>query len=101
MSTCTTKENGGCVTRSSCQAAVEKACVTDSDGDACYWNGEKCIDKICENAPDTYTTNTECEGFLTNCITDGSGCVEYKNCDSAKIEDACTNKSCYWYDNKC
>lgn len=37
---CTTKEKGGCVIRTSCSAAkIKEACVKNSEGISCFWNG--------------------------------------------------------------
>ena len=99
--TCTTKSGGGCVTRSTCAAAtIQAACVTSSTGSICYWNGTACVDKTCANAPSTMTTNTACSGFLSNCITTGTGCVSNGACSVATIEAACvknlSGSPCIW-----
>ncbi|CAK68380.1 unnamed protein product (macronuclear) [Paramecium tetraurelia] len=103
---CTTKLNGGCVDRTTCNAAtIKDACKTNAKGELCFWDGTKCLDKICSNAPSTYKTNSECESYLEDCITNGNGCVDNLTCDSAKLEDACesdlSNKECAWVNNLC
>jgi Notch-like protein len=56
--TCTTKANGGCVTRTTCDSVtIEAACLRNNINEDCYWRGEECVDKICENAPLKYNTN--------------------------------------------
>lgn len=56
---CTTKKDGGCVTRAACSAATnQESCKTNSSGNLCYWNSANaCVDKNCAAAPATYTTN--------------------------------------------
>ncbi|CAD8070415.1 unnamed protein product [Paramecium primaurelia] len=100
--TCTTKLNGGCVTRTTCVAAtIKEACIQNILGKNCYWNGVNCVDKICANAPITLTTNSDCAGFLTGCITkSGGGCVESGSCSVANIQTACVQNvigiTCIW-----
>lgn len=80
--TCTTKLNGGCVTRTTCAAAtIQEACIQNALGKNCIWNGVNCVDKVCANAPTTLNTNSACAGFLEGCITkSGGGCVENGTC---------------------
>ncbi|CAD8110299.1 unnamed protein product [Paramecium primaurelia] len=100
--TCTTKANGGCVTRTTCAAAtIQAACIKNSTGGDCYWNGTACVDKSCTNAPTTMTTNSACAGFVTGCITkSGGGCVSNGACSAANIQAACVKNTsgidCIW-----
>lgn len=58
LSHCTTKVNGGCTLRLSCHdAQIESACIKDTNGNDCFWTGDQCKEKLCENAPPSYTTN--------------------------------------------
>nr|AAS94225.1 surface antigen A [Paramecium tetraurelia] len=99
---CTTKANGGCVTRTTCSAAtIQASCVKNSSGGDCYWNGTACVDKNCANAPVTMTTNSACAGFVTGCITkSGGGCVANGACSVANVQAACvknsSNQDCIW-----
>ncbi|CAD8176961.1 unnamed protein product [Paramecium pentaurelia] len=94
-STCTTKPNGGCVTRTTCAAAtIQAACIKNSSGGDCYWTGTACVDKTCTNAPTTMTTNSACAGFVTGCITkSGGGCVANGACSVANLPAACVKNS--------
>lgn len=83
---CTTKSGGGCIIKTTCAAAgIEAACVTNSAGGTCYWNGSACVDKICTNAPSNLTTNLTCQGYLSTCITTGSGCISNGACSVATV----------------
>ena len=43
---CVTKDGGGCMKISKCSAYnIEEACVIDIDGNYCFWDDNKCIDK--------------------------------------------------------
>ncbi|CAD8120354.1 unnamed protein product [Paramecium sonneborni] len=101
--TCTTKENGGCVTRTSCQAAkIREACIKNAEGFSCFWDGQNCLDKICQNAPKTLITNSECEEFQAGCITTlQGGCVQNRSCSAANTLIACYKNlngyPCIWY----
>ncbi|CAK64863.1 unnamed protein product (macronuclear) [Paramecium tetraurelia] len=100
--TCTTKANGGCVTRTTCAAAtIQAACVKNSSNGDCYWTGIVCIVKTCKNAPTTMITNTACGGFVTGCITKlGGGCVTNGPCSAANVQAACVKNTsgtdCIW-----
>ncbi|CAK70234.1 unnamed protein product (macronuclear) [Paramecium tetraurelia] len=99
---CTTKQNGGCITRTTCQAAsIQAACIKNSTNEDCYWTGTTCVDKICSNAPTTLTTNSACAAFSKGCITkQGGGCVLNGDCSAANISTACVkninNFDCIW-----
>lgn len=44
-------------------------------GLACWWaSGNNCVVKLCTHNT-TATTDSECEGFLSGCVTKGQGCV--------------------------
>ncbi|CAD8203698.1 unnamed protein product [Paramecium pentaurelia] len=103
---CTTKQEGGCIDRLLCSTyQIKEACKKDAIGNDCYWTGKQCVDKICENALNTYKTNEICQEYLDTCITNGKGCVLNSNCGAAIIQDAC-NKTmygtlCHWNGNVC
>ncbi|CAD8208460.1 unnamed protein product [Paramecium pentaurelia] len=100
ISTCTTKQGGGCVTRSNCGAAIQAACMKNSLGEDCFWNGTECVDKTCGNALAIYKTNSKCQAYLKKCITTGNGCTDNTGCSAAKIQEACdttlTGTPCHW-----
>ncbi|CAD8096596.1 unnamed protein product [Paramecium sonneborni] len=104
--TCTTKINGGCTIRSTCEAAkIQAACIKDNQNNECYWDGNSCKIKICINAPTSIKTNQECEQFFKGCITKANGgCVQNGECSAADSEVACikniNNINCIW-DNIC
>ena len=103
---CTIKANGGCITRTTCSITIIKeACTKDILGNECFWNGVSCVDKICDNAPNTLITNSDCDKFKGGCITkSGGGCVTNGSCSAANIEVACVKNSigvpCIW-DSSC
>ncbi|CAD8202267.1 unnamed protein product [Paramecium octaurelia] len=103
---CTTKLNGGCITRTTCSAAtIQAACIKNNTNEDCYWSGTACVDKICSNAPTTLTTNSACAAFSKGCITkQGGGCVQNGDCSAANISTACVknmnNFDCIW-DSTC
>ncbi|CAD8210801.1 unnamed protein product [Paramecium pentaurelia] len=105
ISTCTTKQGGGCVTRSNCGAAIQAACITNNLGEECFWNGTACVDKTCANALATNKTNASCQSYLKKCITTGSGCTDNTGCDAAKSKEACdktlTGGICHWDGSFC
>ncbi|CAK66069.1 unnamed protein product (macronuclear) [Paramecium tetraurelia] len=106
LPSCTTKQDGGCITRLLCSTnQTKEACNKDAVGNDCYWTGNKCVDKTCENALKNYKTNEECQVYLNNCITNGQGCVLNTSCGAAIIEEACdktiNGKLCHWDGSTC
>ncbi|KAM3142501.1 hypothetical protein pb186bvf_005403 [Paramecium bursaria] len=85
LSGCITTLGGGCVQNLSCaSASVQQACISDSQGKACIWNGT-CLPKICINAPDAYNTELLCQSFLPTCtVGTAKTCVD-RTCENASL----------------
>ncbi|CAD8114587.1 unnamed protein product [Paramecium primaurelia] len=103
---CTTKKGGGCVQRSNCQdAQVQEACVVNQYGEGCFWDGVKCMNILCENAPSSYTTYEQCQSIHKICITNGNGCISNYGCEFATTEQFCykdgEDNECIWRNNHC
>ncbi|CAD8170603.1 unnamed protein product [Paramecium octaurelia] len=101
LSHCTTKANGGCTMRLRCNdAQIEDACIKDTNGNDCFWTGDQCKEKLCENAPPSYVTNQQCSYLSSNCITNGQGCSINHGCTSALKEEFCEKDAegnpCIW-----
>ncbi|CAK82827.1 unnamed protein product (macronuclear) [Paramecium tetraurelia] len=111
ISTCTTKIGGGCVdSQNKCSdQTLEIQCVWDKLKQiACYWDGDKCKDRICDNAPTSMNTDDACKTFRTDgtCTTKANGgCVTRTTCAAAAIEASCIKNSsggdCYWTGTAC
>ncbi|CAD8124536.1 unnamed protein product [Paramecium sonneborni] len=100
---CTTKKDGGCVTRTNCGSATNQAaCVKNSSGEDCFWNPttSTCVDKTCANALPSNKTNASCQSYLKECITTGNGCTKNTGCGAATIKEACdktlSGGLCHW-----
>ncbi|CAD8157933.1 unnamed protein product [Paramecium octaurelia] len=111
ISTCTTKTGGGCVdSGNNCSdQTLEIQCVWNKlSTTACYWDGDKCKDRICDNASTSMTTDDACKTFRTDgtCTTKANGgCVTRTTCAAAVIEASCIKDSsggdCYWTGTAC
>ncbi|CAD8196366.1 unnamed protein product [Paramecium pentaurelia] len=85
-------------------------CTINKNGDICYWNKstQKCEDKNCDNAPDSFTNNDQCLSWLQNCTVKsaGLGCqTKVSDCVQYTTENQCiqtiTGDPCFWNQNKC
>ncbi|CAD8109110.1 unnamed protein product [Paramecium primaurelia] len=98
---CTTKNGGGCVTKSTCAAVtVDAACTTALNGTICAWDSEqnKCRDKDCQDF--SGTTHAACQGQRAGCTVGANGkCARVQNCEQTTLRSACiegTNGPCLW-----
>ncbi|CAD8114481.1 unnamed protein product [Paramecium primaurelia] len=109
MSKCTVSEQSGCVdSGDACSnQKLEKQCIWDkSKSQSCAWISDKCVSRICQNAPVTYTTFEQCNEFLSTCTAQlNGGCINISSCENIKVELGCVmnmNKQpCIWIDNNC
>ncbi|CAD8151469.1 unnamed protein product [Paramecium octaurelia] len=99
---CTTQKDGGCVLRSSCDAAnTQNACTKDYYGNDCFWVDGYCKSKLCSNATKDIVTNVGCQAINANCITkSGGGCMTNGECSIANVDYACKKnlrgEQCFW-----
>ncbi|CAD8109099.1 unnamed protein product [Paramecium primaurelia] len=98
---CTTKNGGGCVTKSTCAAVtVDAACTIALNGTICAWDSaqNKCRDKDCQDF--SGTTHAACQGQRVGCTAGANGkCARVQNCEQTTIISACiegTNGPCLW-----
>ncbi|CAD8109130.1 unnamed protein product [Paramecium primaurelia] len=98
---CTTKNGGGCVTKSTCAAVtVDAACTTALNGTICAWDSaqNKCRDKDCQDF--SGTTHAACQGQRAGCTAGANGkCARVQNCEQTTLRSACiegTNGPCLW-----
>ncbi|CAD8108961.1 unnamed protein product [Paramecium primaurelia] len=98
---CTTKNGGGCVTKSTCAAVtVDAACTTALNGTICAWDSalNKCRDKDCQDF--SGTTHAACQAQRAGCTAGANGkCARVQNCEQTTIRSACiegTNGPCLW-----
>ncbi|CAD8125030.1 unnamed protein product [Paramecium sonneborni] len=98
---CTTKNGGGCVTKSTCSAVtIDAACTTALNGTVCAWDSaqNKCRDKDCQDF--SGTTHAACQGQRPGCTAGANGkCARVQNCEQTTIRSACiegTNGPCLW-----
>ncbi|CAD8126420.1 unnamed protein product [Paramecium sonneborni] len=130
ISTCVSNQFGGCKTQTqteiytttnsveseslsqgiqqqkykTCQEiTVISDCETYEGSIKCFWQDNKCIDKICQNASKNLKKNSECQQFLSYCITtNGGGCINNGSCMVANISEACSKDineiDCFWND---
>ncbi|CAD8210868.1 unnamed protein product [Paramecium octaurelia] len=111
LTSCTVKAAGvGCQTKASdcVQYTTEIQCTLTFSGDPCFWNQNKCLAKICDNAPDTYINHDQCSQFLSTCTVqqDLTGCESKKaSCSNYQKEDQCVSlmdgSFCAFQDNVC
>nr|CAA09180.1 surface antigen G [Paramecium tetraurelia] len=100
---CTTKNGGGCVTKSTCAAVtIDVACTTALNGTICAWDSaqNKCRDKDCQDF--SGTTHAACQAQRAGCTAGASGkCARVQNCEQTQVRSACiegTNGPCLWID---
>nr|P17053.1 RecName: Full=G surface protein, allelic form 168; Flags: Precursor [Paramecium primaurelia]CAA36378.1 unnamed protein product [Paramecium primaurelia] len=100
---CTTKNGGGCVTKSTCSAVtIDVACTTALNGTVCAWDSaqNKCRDKDCQDF--SGTTHAACQAQRAGCTAGASGkCARVQNCEQTSVRAACiegTNGPCLWID---
>ncbi|CAD8124653.1 unnamed protein product [Paramecium sonneborni] len=98
---CTTKNGGGCVTKSTCSAVtIDVACTTALNGTVCAWDAaqNKCRDKDCQDF--SGTTHAACQVQKAGCTAGANGkCARVQNCEQTTIRSACiegTNGPCLW-----
>ncbi|CAD8145016.1 unnamed protein product [Paramecium octaurelia] len=98
---CTTKNGGGCVTKSTCSAVtIDVACTTALNGTVCAWDSaqNKCRDKDCQDF--SGTTHAACQTQRAGCTAGANGkCARVQNCEQTTIRSACiegTNGPCLW-----
>ncbi|CAD8176717.1 unnamed protein product [Paramecium octaurelia] len=106
---CTSKGKG-CITIGACSsyttAAICSAAKTTDKGGMCVWNKTYCRSLDCSDASKQLTTDTKCQEFLSNCVTNGKGCinVQYK-CEEVLIKEKCTidykGNTCLWFQSQC
>ncbi|CAD8087924.1 unnamed protein product [Paramecium sonneborni] len=106
---CTTKGKG-CISIGSCQsyttAAICSVAKTTDLGGSCVWNKTYCRQLDCSDASKQLTTDIKCQEFLSNCVTNGKGCinVQYK-CEEILIKEKCTidfkGNTCLWFQSQC
>ncbi|CAD8122236.1 unnamed protein product [Paramecium sonneborni] len=109
LSKCTVEEYGGCIdSGDACSnQKLEIQCVWDkSKSQSCAWINQKCVSRICSNAPISYTTFEQCNNFDSTCTTQqNGGCVIISSCENIKVELGCVmnmNKQpCIWIENNC
>ncbi|CAK64788.1 unnamed protein product (macronuclear) [Paramecium tetraurelia] len=101
---CTTKNGGGCVTKSTCSAVtIDVACTTALNGTVCAWDSaqNKCRDKDCQDF--SGTTHAACQTQRAGCTAGANGkCARVQNCEQTTIRSACiegTNGPCLWINN--
>ncbi|CAD8063273.1 unnamed protein product [Paramecium primaurelia] len=101
---CTT--NGkGCIQIDQCTTYTTRSgCVIDSNNQLCTFQ-PRCNLQQCSDAPQQYSTDTQCRTFKKECTTNGNGCVLRTQCIDAYIEQACVTDSngnkCQWINNQC
>nr|P13837.1 RecName: Full=G surface protein, allelic form 156; Flags: Precursor [Paramecium primaurelia]CAA27514.1 unnamed protein product [Paramecium primaurelia] len=100
---CTTKNGGGCVTKSTCSAVtIDVACTTALNGTVCAWDSaqNKCRDKDCQDF--SGTTHAACQAQRAGCTAGAGGkCARVQNCEQTSVRAACiegTNGPCLWID---
>ncbi|CAD8071729.1 unnamed protein product [Paramecium sonneborni] len=67
-----------CVQNSACvDLKTEVLCktVTLQNGNTCWWVSGACVDRTCVQAPQSYNTDSMCDGFLKGCLTKKTGCL--------------------------
>ncbi|CAD8107903.1 unnamed protein product [Paramecium sonneborni] len=98
-STCQWKPQ--CVSNETCSdLKTEILCktVTLQDKNTCWWVNSTCVPRICNQAPETFDTDSKCETFLNGCLTNKKGCVD----STAKCTSYKGNKTaCQSFTIKC
>ncbi|CAD8187110.1 unnamed protein product [Paramecium pentaurelia] len=81
-----------CVTNECKYFQTKGLCLRHSSNVECFWDGQMCVEKQCIQAGQEYRTNDDCKQFLSNCITNGQGCVDVSApCEEYfGDEDTCT-----------
>ncbi|CAK89836.1 unnamed protein product (macronuclear) [Paramecium tetraurelia] len=101
---CTTTGNG-CIEINQCNKYLNKqTCLTAiSLGylQKCVWEINSCRDKVCEDAPISYTEDSVCKSISSECITAGYGCTRKQYaCENLNIKSKCTKdyqgRPCLW-----
>ncbi|CAD8203652.1 unnamed protein product [Paramecium pentaurelia] len=72
----------------------------------CFQLDGKCLDKICENAPQTLTSDKQCQDFHSSCTKkQEDGCIDRLLCSTYQIKEACKKDAigndCYWTGKQC
>jgi len=70
MSSCTAKLSGGCIEKTSCDAAkIQTACTHDRNGIMCVWDNDHCRDIDCRDY--VGTTHKTCNKINPLCTSNG------------------------------
>ncbi|CAD8071202.1 unnamed protein product [Paramecium primaurelia] len=96
-SNCITQFGGGCRNNGECDQANNKAgCSQNIRGETCYWNGYQCVLKQCQWAPASFKSVTLCKNFQSNCVYNGSICIE-DGCYAQLTQSTCSaTGQCQW-----
>ncbi|CAD8081705.1 unnamed protein product [Paramecium sonneborni] len=105
---CTVKETGGCINiESDCTKQTEKGCVINTLGNTCFWDNGQCKEKTCINAPTSYSTQTQCQVYLSQCSVNENmkGCMDSpQTCENYTKENQCVAVNgtiCFWFSITC
>ncbi|CAD8156844.1 unnamed protein product [Paramecium pentaurelia] len=108
----------GCVTQGACTSYTRKevcstAKSTDSIG-SCTWDEtvvtgtqiKGCRAKDCQDASTTLVNDSECDAFISGCVSNGAGCMKSTyTCDMFKTQVKCLQDSslqpCLWNNGVC
>ncbi|KAM3140447.1 hypothetical protein pb186bvf_007427 [Paramecium bursaria] len=76
-----TSDGTGCIDRQICSAYTTQIdCLKRSSNSGnykCQWKQKICQDFQCEDAPNTYINDQQCDEFLKGCKSYGLGCTSY------------------------
>ncbi|CAD8168519.1 unnamed protein product [Paramecium octaurelia] len=98
---CITKLGGGCTIARSCLDYTTQSQCDESSLFECIWENQNCRSKICKD----YRSGNllDCRSKLQNCTTDGSTCVELRNCAQLSQENCTigTEGNCLYLNGQC
>ncbi|CAD8093089.1 unnamed protein product [Paramecium sonneborni] len=88
---------------------TQTSCVMDTSKKQCTWveSSMQCQTRRCDNAPQSLSTNEDCNNYYTNCTTKaGGGCQILQDlCKSYTNQQSCVktvfNTLCVWDQNTC
>ncbi|CAD8160517.1 unnamed protein product [Paramecium pentaurelia] len=75
---CITKFGGGCLIVTGCFDYTIQGQCDESKLFDCIWQNNTCRSKLCSDYKNSYIL--ECQSKPQNCTTDGTTCIEMKNC---------------------
>jgi len=68
-----------CTNAKSCNEYIDETMCTTSASISgilkCKWDNNTCRDYVCTEADATLASNTDCNAWLSGCITTGKGCI--------------------------